>query len=226
MIDGRKLQIDPQEIFRYLGYRKDSGQQIDLFSGEFADQVEKELRTKCRIRYVYRRVSVTLDGEGRLHFGGLFAVESKGLRRSLENCKEAFLMAATLGAEADLLISRYCRLAMNQGVIAEAAATAVIEAGCDFCCEQLEQELAEEGYRLHRRFSPGYGDFSLDCQKYMIDALDCPRKIGLSLTDQCMLVPTKSVTAVMGISSLSCAEDEDGACENCLKKDCTYRRID
>ena len=49
-----------------------------------------------------------------------------------------------------------------------------------------------------------------------------PRRIGLTVTDSCMLAPMKSVTAVIGI-----AETEGstaGGCEDCDKQNCGFRR--
>jgi len=39
----------------------------------------------------------------------------------------------------------------------------------------------------------------LETQRDIFALLDCPRKIGLTLTDSLLMSPVKSVTAVMGI---------------------------
>ena len=119
----------------------------------------------------------------------------------------------------------------------EAAATAFIEDYCDRCQAELEAELNKENKTLRPRFSPGYGDFDIRHQKDMVNLLELPRQIGVTLTDGGMLTPTKSVTAVMGIAHLA-EGGADGAsgpkaqkhrchvhgCEACTKKDCIYRR--
>ena len=228
MIDGKTLEIEQQEIFRYLGYGKKQREQADFQLTELAGQMEKELRLKCRPRYVYRTAAVSRES-GVLNFGGVFSVKSESLCRNLEGCEEVFFMAVTLGAEADLLISRYCRMDMSRGLIAEAAATAVVEACCDVCCGQLEQTLQNsgvEGSSLRPRFSPGYGDFSLEYQKNIIEFLECPKKIGVTLTGKGMLVPAKSVTAVTGISDFPEGHKNKNDCHMCRKEDCAYRRED
>ena len=77
----------------------------------------------------------------------------------------------------------------------------MIEAYCDACQKELSTEAAKEGLYLRSRFSPGYGDFSLDYQKELLILLDAPKRIGLTVTDSMMLTPTKSVTAVMGLTA-------------------------
>ena len=46
---------------------------------------------------------------------------------------------------------------------------------------------------------PGFGDFGLEYQPFIFEALDCPRNLGLTLTDSFLMSPTKSVTALIGI---------------------------
>ena len=124
----------------------------------------------------------------------------------------------------------------------ESAATAFIEDNCDRCQAQLEEDLNKEKKTLRPRFSPGYGDFDIGHQKDMVNLLDLPRQIGVTLTDGGMLAPTKSVTAVMGIAHLAEDTAADGTsgqpvgpkaqkhrchvhgCEACTKTDCIYRR--
>ena len=57
----------------------------------------------------------------------------------------------------------------------------------------------KEGFNLTKmRFSPGFGDLSLENQKQFFKALEL-EKIGLRLTDSLMIVPEKSVTAIVGV---------------------------
>ena len=51
------------------------------------------------------------------------------------------------------------------------------------------------------RFSPGYGDLPIELQRDFLTLLDASRKIGLTATESSMLVPSKSITALIGIRS-------------------------
>ena len=53
--------------------------------------------------------------------------------------------------------------------------------------------------------------------------LDCAKTIGLTMTDSYMMTPTKSVTALIGVS-LTEENCHIKGCESCGKKDCAYRR--
>ena len=112
---------------------------------------------------------------------------------------------------------------MSKAVVLQACAAAMIEDYCDECQKKIADELLERGLYLRPRFSPGYGDFDINNQEKFVNILESSKKIGLSLTNSFILVPTKSVTAVMGIT-----ENEEKChikgCEVCTKKDCLFRR--
>jgi len=50
---------------------------------------------------------------------------------------------------------------------------------------------------LTPRFSPGYGDLSLDHQKGLLKYVEAD-KIGISLSETMVMLPEKSITAVIG----------------------------
>ena len=133
----------------------------------------------------------------------------------MEGCKEIVVLAATLGSEADRLIKKYSVTDMSKAVVMQACAAAKLEEFCDNIQKRL-------GY-MRPRFSPGYGDFPLEYQKLILQLLEAPKKIGLSMTEASMLVPTKSVTAIIGIHNID-ENCQKSGCEICNKMDCAFRR--
>ena len=111
----------------------------------------------------------------------------------------------------------------TMAVVLQACAAAELEEYCDEQQKKISTELEKSGLYLRPRFSPGYGDFPIEFQEPIMRMLDCAKKIGLTMTDSYMMSPTKSVTAIIGIST----EKERcpiSGCEACGKKDCAYRR--
>ena len=108
-------------------------------------------------------------------------------------------MAATLGPVIDQLIRYISRTDLTQAIVMDAVATTAIEAFCDEIESSIRQKAKLEGFYATHRFSPGYGDLPLSVQHSLLRTLDTPRKIGLSTTENMILIPRKSVTAVIGL---------------------------
>lgn len=212
-------EINRREVRRYLGY---GNQEAD----EKVDRVIEDsivlLKGAVHPRAVYQVYPLKCQEDHYLDLTA-FCVKSAHLERNLHGCKEVILFAATLGIQADQVIRRLSVGRMSQAVIMQAVAATMIEAYCDGWQEALRESFRKEGKYLRPRFSPGYGDFPLQYQIPFLQALDCPKRIGLTVTDSLILTPSKSVTAVMGISE-SDEQCHRSGCESCGKADCTFRR--
>lgn len=188
--------IDLKELCRYLGYGK---AEPDERTKAAIRAVIDEYIPCVRERYVTLEVPMTVSENGVTLPGAFLA--SKSLARTLDGCETAVLMAATLGAECDRLMMRYESSDMAKAAIAQACGACAIEALCDRICADIKKNAALRALYPRRRYSPGYGDLPLETQKFFIDVLGTQKKIGLTLTDSLMMVPTKSVTAIVGLSN-------------------------
>lgn len=213
------MEMNENEVLRYLGYgRQSADEQVSKLMLECWDELSAAASPKS--------ISRTYD----LHFfeedgidASCFQTRSKSLRKNLKDCEKILLFAATLGAPVDMLIQKYNRLQMSKAVILQAEAAAMLE---DYCNEEnarLKAEFEAEGWYLRPRFSPGYGDFPLECQRALTGALETGKRIGITLTDSLLMAPAKSVTAVIGISRIR-RDCTVRGCEVCEKTDCAYRR--
>lgn len=212
------LKGNRREILRYLGY---GGQEADDTIREIIDSCVEELKAAVNPKHLSREFPLDLQEKG--IDGGCFFTESRNLRRNLEDCTGILVFAATLGTGADYLLRRYSRVKMSRAVILQAAAAALLEEYCNLACGELAEAYKKKGLFLRPRFSPGYGDFPLDVQPKLLDALEAGKRLGIKLTDSLLMMPSKSVTAVMGISRKPVRCRLEG-CEACGKKDCLYRR--
>ena len=208
-----------REAVRYLGFGRNEADErtLELIQESFQD-LEQEAGPKsiCRIFELHH----TEDGK---LIVGQMEIESKSLNRNLKGCGQIVLFGATLGAGVDRLIRRVSLTDMARAVVLQACAAAMLEEYCDECQRQIAADLEKEHLYLRPRFSPGYGDFDIRYQEPIVRMLNCAKTIGLTLTDSFMMTPTKSVTAVIGISSHKDRCPISG-CEVCAKTDCEYRR--
>ena len=149
-------------------------------------------------------------------------IEGRDLRTLLRESTEIVLFAATLGAEVELLLRRAQLRDMAEAVILDACADCAIENVCDNFCADLAQEVAPA--HLTDRFSPGYGDLPLAHQRVIFDALNVTRRIGVTLTGSGLMLPQKSVTAILGIAPTPQPRRDD-RCAGCSMYDtCTRRK--
>ena len=237
------MEINRREIYRYLGIKPNM--EPDAATEKLAEECIRELLEKCRPRAYARwfplrvceepgsdeTVDTGAAGAGKaqdapdsplLDFS-CFQVRSRSLLRNLQDCSEVILFAATIGEGADLLARKYGRINVAKAVVMQAAAAAMIEAFCDEENEKLRAEAAEKGLYLRPRFSPGYGDFSLDHQRDFARVLEMQKTVGITLTESLLMLPSKSVTAVIGVSKQD-ARCVLSGCESCRNAGCTFRR--
>ncbi len=211
-------QIKRREIYRYLGYR---GQTPDDRICQMIEEVLQELLRVIRPKNLYQRFSCRIQDKRIIQLQsdalqGEWIFQSAALAENLAQCQEVILMAATLGIEADKLLQKYEIMNITKASITQACGGACIEAYCNLLQEQIRAEEQEKGYYLRPRFSPGYGDFPLEAQKQMFDCLQCTKRLGVTLTDSLLMYPTKSVTAIIGITKnkQGCHIAKCSACEN------------
>ena len=208
-----------KEAIRYLGYGKSSiDEKTYVLIQECFEELERISVPKC----VYRIFELSFPHEDELQICNLH-IKSKNLYKNLRGCEQVVLLGTTLGSAVDRALRTHELTNMAKAVVMQACAAAMLEEYCDEMQDKIAQQLAEENLYLRPRFSPGYGDFSILHQQEILDMLDAPKRIGLTMTDAYMLAPTKSVTAIIGVSNKKEPCHQKG-CEECTKADCLYRR--
>ena len=209
------MEISNKEVLRYIGYRGvAANERVSSLTDELIDLFSANVIPKS----VYGVWDCHLDSST-VSLGGM-SVESKNLAKHLTDCRHAVLLAATLGPDADTLIRRFTVQDMEKAVIAQAVCAAMIETYCDSIENEILQKPEFDELYPTSRFSPGYGDFDITHQKDILRMLNCAR-IGISLTDGYMLIPSKSVTAVIGFSREK--KRTVLKCEYCAEKNCKAR---
>lgn len=209
--------IPVREALHFLGWR---GTPVE-------PELMRTLQTLCREtaaalepRAILRRFPLRdgfFDGTG-------FCPRGRDVRALLAPCREGVLLAATLGAGSERMLLREQARGASQALLLDAVLSAGIEAVCDGIEAQLRAECAAQGLFLTDRFSPGYGDMPLGQTREILDVLDAQKRIGLTVTATGLMMPRKSVTAVMGVSETP-VERRPSGCEGCAAREtCAMRR--
>ena len=183
------LPFNKKEILRYADC-KEITPEIEKLLNECIEEATQTLSYKV----CYCILPVNISGNT-IDFGA-FKVNSEKLTINLKNCESAIIFGATLGTDIDRLIIKYGKLSQTKALFFQAIGATMIEALCDEFCNEIKNDL---NVNLKPRFSPGYGDLDLSCQKSIFKLLNCSKNIGLTLNDSLLMSPTKSVTAFVGI---------------------------
>ena len=217
-MDAELLQSPLREVLHFLGWR---GTPVDApLLAQIRDLCDLAVR-EVRPRMAERRFPLAPDGS---LAGTSMTPKGNDVRAMLAPCREAVLLAATLGAESERLLLRMQAKDAAQALLLDAVLSAAIEAVLDAREEALRRELAAQGRYLTDRFSPGYGDMPLAQMREICEVLGAQRAIGLTVSAGGVMIPRKSVTAILGISDVPVARRPAG-CEGCAAREtCALRR--
>lgn len=212
------MQPDIQEALRYLG----PGASSDPQSIQLATQLSQLLSDALQPRWVWKLCPLERC-QGCFVLGGTDIVLSGHTAQlMLSDCHQAALLCCTLGQGFEALLRREQARDMARAVVLNACGSSFVEVGCDKAEEELAQRLPDL-YRTDR-FSPGYGDLPLTLQSPLCSLLDVQRRLGVTVTPSSLLNPSKSVTAIIGLSHRPQMARVRG-CGYCAMKDtCPLRK--
>ena len=222
-----QIEIDKNEVLRYLEYKN---QKIDDNLNSIIDDCIKLTKSKINPRYilgVYSILKEKINDNYQIKFkDSELVIESKDLYKLLNDCSECIVLAATIGIniEKEIKLNSYSNL--TKSIIIDACATTAIEEFCDKLQSNIELILNKEGKYITNRYSPGYGDLNIDLNEIFINLLRASSKIGVTITQDKIMIPRKSVVAIIGISEIKNKYNKK-SCLDCLNYNrCKYKKGD
>ena len=217
------MQIDKKEVLRYLGHKN---QDIDEELDSLIELSIKEIKEMSKPLYTYKVFDVeTTEDENISVVGTNLILEGKDIYKHLKDARKCAIMAATLGVVIDNKIRITSKIDMTKSFILDACATEMIEKVCDKAEAEIIDQAKAEGFKTNFRYSPGYGDLPIDIQGEVISILNANKTIGLTTTPNSILIPRKSVTAIVGFLEPHAEISKKKNCGTCnLRKTCNFRR--
>ncbi len=208
--------IDRTEALRYMGWHGEPDKAI----AALLHDCEQQLRAVVSPKMIYRVLPLTRENSGLS--AGTLSLPGSDIARLLTDCDRILLMAATLSGHADQLIHRAGVSDMSRALAMDALASAGIEQICNRAETIFHEKLP--GIYFTWRFSPGYGDLPLELQPLILQLLDAQKRLGLTVTDENILIPRKSVTAIIGLSAHPLKKGARG-CATCrMRETCQFRK--
>ena len=191
VIDKTAIKVNESELKRRLSVSKDFDVSV------FETAVERVI-LESSPKVCFERVFVSVHDDG-VDFP-FASVKSRDIAKNLCGCSEAFIFAVTLGHGTERLLSKMSRLSAADFFVYDAVGSALAESVCDEA-----EKMIKKNSKCRPRFSPGYGDFPLSVQRDVLSLVNAERLVGITLTDTCLMIPQKSITAILGIREDVCS---------------------
>ena len=215
-------------MLHYLGYH---GQDIEPELAARIDRVVTDLErsvTPRGVRQVFPVDASGLDADGEpcIRLAGT-TVELRGrdIYRHLKDTRLCALLACTLGMESERTLRMLGSQHPLESAVFDAACSAYVEAAVEEMDTAAKRDAAALGLTGNWRFSCGYGDCPLDAQPAIVATLNATRLIGLTVTPTNLLLPSKSVTAMIGLFDGPVHDaDSRPTCSVCrMRAHCAFR---
>lgn len=214
------LVIEKNEVLRYLGY---NSKKVDSVTDDIIDECINEILGLIKTNFIYNIYEINKEDRNIFLKNSKLKLEGEDIYIHLQNSEKCAIMAVTLGNEVDRRIKYYSKADLTKSLVFDACATTAVEALCDRVEAVIKKIAIDNGYHTTSRYSPGYGDLPLEIQPKILNLLDTSRRIGLTVTDSCILLPRKSVTAFIGIGAE--AQNQRSSCKNCkLYNNCLFAK--
>ena len=194
--DPLPIEVSRPMVLLRLGYRRPA--QVPERTARLIGEIMDRGRSLLRPRAIYGRFDASTPEPGVSLISGTFRASSQSLYERLQGCRRAILFAATIGPEVETWCHELMQEGqMTRGLLADAfASSAAIALG--LAVETIAARvLAEEGLAAMKRYAPGYGDWSLGDQAPLCALIDVGR-VGIALTEDCLMLPAKSISGVIG----------------------------
>ena len=219
--------LDRKEVLRYLGYR---GQEV---TPELDARLDAAIASCLSIGRARASIAVyRVAGQEELPDGTpqialedtALTLVGKSMQRHMAGARKVGVLAVTIGMGVERELKRLSLTDHLGQVLFDAAATTMVERAADAAEATLVGMAAREGLYTNFRFSPGYGDMPLAQMREICEVLGAQRAIGLTVSAGGVMIPRKSVTAILGISDVPVARRPAG-CEGCAAREtCALRR--
>lgn len=188
------------EVLRYVGYAgQEMTPELDARVDAVIARVEQEQQARGYFRiYNLGDVEQREGVWGRPVEGTTLFFAGDSIVEYLTGAHACALMVCTCGVQSEQALRSVQRQSMLDGVLYASTLTDMVERGADRIEAEVIAYAHEQGWYTNYRYSPGYGDFDLSIQPEFIRVLDAGKLLGITVTDTNFLVPTKSITAVVG----------------------------
>lgn len=219
--------IDQAQIARSLGSGSPGAWEVSpkLAPAVLERLAEVQELAAPRVEFVVATAAIT-NNRSRLLLPELNAALAVGrlVSAQLRGIDAVVVFSLTIGARLERASrKRFSEGQLLEGYVLDALGSMLVESAADAFERRLARELADLGWRMTNRFSPGYCTWATSDQRALFDVLG-HRPAGVTLSESCLMFPMKSISGIIGLG-----EDvvrRAYPCEFCAMESCRQRLVD
>ncbi|MDA8218549.1 MAG: hypothetical protein M0Z94_13120 [Dehalococcoidales bacterium] len=217
------MALDREAVLRNIGGASSNSAAFVLAE---IDRWRQTAQSLLAPRVIYRRLPVERIANGTVAMAGGYRFQSAKLSGLFAGAESLVVMVGTIG---EALEEESTRLfAANEymdGLILDAIGSVAVEEVCQHVRSLVCREIGDrEGQRVGPSLGPGYQYWDLHDQRVVFGLLPAA-EVGVTLTESCLMIPRKSVSAVVPLGRelrVTAGEDEP-PCRFCDRQDCPTR---
>ena len=217
------VNVDSKQIFSQIGYENDCEPSVRIKS--LVDDYIENYHDFIESTYAYTfRAIDSVDGD-RVYLTDSIILESQVISSLCKRCDELAVFITTIGSHLEEMVDFLSENGLVlQATVLDAVGSGAAEQMAGFIEDKIRNVAKLHNQRTSRRFSPGYCDWNVNQQETIFKILN-DDTAGVSLTDECLMIPRKSVSGIIGIGDRNSGVEDYNPCFTCTNEDCPGRRV-
>ncbi|MDR1928739.1 MAG: hypothetical protein LBQ07_01495 [Endomicrobium sp.] len=181
----------------YLKFRTRVNKRIVILMEDLLNFAQKLIRPKVMI--AFENIELT---KNEIFFENGYKIKSSDVAAMLKNSFKAYGITATIG---NMLEYRRKKFSQNGNIfnalILDTIGSIAVEETIKLVNLQIKNYEKKNNNILTKRYSPGYGDWTLEFNKHLLDWIGA-NCIGIELNECYQMSPEKSISALIGVEKL------------------------
>ena len=216
------INIDTRQILNQIGYEADyePSARIKSLVDDYIENYHNLVESTYS--YTFRNIE-SVDGD-RVYLSDSVILESKVISSLCKKCNRLAIFILTIGSHLEEMVDYLSENGLVvQATVLDAIGSGAAEQMAGLIEDRIRNVTMMHDQRISRRFSPGYCDWNVNQQEMIFKILN-DDTAGVSLTDECLMIPRKSVSGIIGIGDTDSDVESFNPCVTCTKEDCPGRR--
>jgi hypothetical protein len=216
------IEIDKKQLCHYIGYN--DGHKLSARISSLIDDYAEHAHYLINPLYSYIIKDVEWARGSIALIEDSIIFKSQVIAQLLEDCYQVAIFLVTIGKYLEETTAQLAKDGLIlQATVLDAIGSGAVEKVADFVQDGIKEIAEAQGLVTSRRFSPGYCDWNIGQQRMLFYALT-GNTLGIRLTGECLMIPQKSISGIIGIGPSIDSVENYNPCKTCTKQDCQGRR--